>query len=161
MLRSGKGTDPLLNMGIAMRVLIVEDEPLLALQLEDELIEAGHEAVGFAMSSAEALELANRTMPDLVLLDVYLSNGSKGTDVAGRLAEAAAVVFVTATADELPDDLAGAIGVIEKPYTSRGMAAALRWIGRAAAGGVPPPPPAGLRLAPGFMPGSNGLYALA
>ena len=48
-----------------LRVLIVEDEALLALQIELLLLEAGHEPVGHAMDCEEAIELARETHPDL------------------------------------------------------------------------------------------------
>jgi DNA-binding response OmpR family regulator len=138
--------------------MIVEDEPLLALQLEDELIDAGHDVVGCAMTASEATTLAGDEQPDLVLLDVYLQGGSTGIEIAPWLAQDAVVVFLTAAADELPGDLAGAVGVIEKPYSSRAMRAALAWLAQAIDRGVPPPPPYSLRLAPHFQPRADGLY---
>lgn len=143
-----------------MRVLIVEDEPLLALQLEDALLANAHTVVGFAFTSREAVTLAKQTRPDLLLLDLYLDDGPTGTRVAHQLAASFHTVFITGSSEELPDDLAGAVGIIKKPYTGRGLTDALKWLGLATSGGVPPPPPPSLKLAPGFMPNARGLYEL-
>ncbi len=145
--------------GDHLKILIVEDEPMLAYQLEDELAEAGHEVVGCAMSSGEAIALAERTQPDLVLLDIQLSDGRTGLSAARRLyARRRAIVFLTASARTLPQDLAGAVGVIEKPWSTSGLQSAVRFLSAGLSRGASPPPPGCLRLAAGCAPASSGLY---
>jgi CheY-like chemotaxis protein len=142
--------------------MIVEDEPMLAFQLEDEVREAGHDVVGCAVTSTEALEMAAATNPDLVFLDLQLADGATGIRAAQDLvAGHAAVVFVTASARDLPSDLAGAIGVIDKPYSNAGIRSALRFLAKGLCGGVLPPPPLSLRLAPQWTPGKSGLFSFA
>jgi DNA-binding response OmpR family regulator len=145
-----------------LRILIVEDEPILAFHLEDELADAGHQVVGCAMSADEARNLATSLSPDLVLMDVALADGMTGVEVARDLARKGGhVVFVTASDRALPGDMAGAVGVIQKPFSSHGLRAAMGFLGRALGEGVPPPPPPSLRLAPHCVPGDNGLYCFA
>src|SRR4028119_774104 len=68
-----------------LRVLIVEDEALLAMQVECLLLEAGHEPVGHALDSGEALTLARALSPDLALVDVHLRDGLTGVEVMRAL----------------------------------------------------------------------------
>lgn len=133
-----------------LRVLIVEDEALLAMQLEAFLMDAGHEVVGWATASAEALEMFQRTKPDLVFVDMHLADGPTGTTVAREIRrnDSSVVVFITANASMLPDDLEGAIGVIGKPYSLQGIEAALRYLHE----GIRTPPP-GCELPPSLTLG--------
>ena len=111
------------------RILIVEDEILIALELESLLQDAGHEVVGIAASSQEAAALGLQLRPDLAFVDVHLADGPTGVDVARRLADqGVAVLFMTANAKRIPEDYAGAKGVISKPYTERGVRQALAYV---------------------------------
>jgi len=137
----------------ALRVLVVEDEALLAMHLEDFLEEEGHTVVGSAVSSREALELAAATEPDLALVDIHLVDGPTGLEVGRYIAQSlgVAVVFMTANAKRIPDDFVGAIGVVAKPYTNHGLSAALRFLIQAIRSPPPPmPEPTSLKLAPTF-----------
>ena len=133
------------------RVLVVEDEGLLAMQLEDMLRAAGHHVSGWATSLDEAKRLVDGIDFDIAFVDVHLADGPTGIEVAEYIDErsAATVVFMTANAKRLPSDLAGAVGVISKPYTQAGFGAALRYL---AEGIRTPPPtlrrPSGLTLSP-------------
>ena len=112
-------TDP----AAGLDVLIVEDEALLALELSFIVREAGCNDVGHAMDSQEALSLASTLHPDLALVDVHLSDGPTGVDVARAIVEEcqAVALFMTANVKRLPEDFAGACGVIGKPDAVRGM----------------------------------------
>ncbi|MGX1308783.1 DNA-binding response OmpR family regulator [Amorphus suaedae] len=68
-----------------MRVLIVEDEWLVAEDLEYEISEAGYEVTGIARTMAEALSEANASRPDIAVMDVRLAGGDCGVDVARKL----------------------------------------------------------------------------
>jgi len=137
----------------ALDVLIVEDEALLAEELAFLVREAGLRDVGRAMSSAEAIALACALTPDLALVDVHLKDGPTGIEAARLIVEdcGAVVLFMTANVRRLPDDYAGACGVIGKPYSEQAVRRALAYLevclreGRA-----PGPPPLGLSLAPRF-----------
>ncbi|QRM30470.1 response regulator [Microvirga sp. VF16] len=113
-----------------LRILIVEDEILIALELESLLQDLGHEVVGMATSSEEALSLGQDIKPDLAFVDVHLADGPTGVDVARILAaqHQVTVLFMTANAKRIPEDFAGAWGVIAKPYTERGVREALSYL---------------------------------
>ncbi|WP_243374468.1 response regulator [Microvirga solisilvae] len=113
-----------------LRILIVEDEFLIALELESLLQEAGHEVVGIAASSDEAVALGRELSPDLAFVDIHLADGLTGIDVARELSDRhhVTVLFMTANAKRIPEDFAGARGVIAKPYTERGVKEALAYV---------------------------------
>lgn len=112
----------------ALNVLIVEDEALVAAELELLVEEAGHRAVGSAIDSDEAVEIAERTRPDLAFVDVHLGDGPTGVATARRLADLGVrVIFMTANPKRLPPDGAGAIGIVPKPYAPGGVRQALNY----------------------------------
>jgi CheY-like chemotaxis protein len=114
----------------SLRVLIVEDEILIALELESLLQDAGHSVVGIAASSDEAFAMGGEFRPDLAFVDVHLADGPTGVEVARRLARehGIMVLFMTANAKRIPDDFAEAHGVIAKPYTERGVQQAIDYV---------------------------------
>jgi DNA-binding NarL/FixJ family response regulator len=83
------------------RVLIVEDEPLIALDLEATLQTLGFDVCGRASNAREAVQLATSRQPDLVLMDLYLEEGCEGTKAAKWLNDACdiPVLFVTRYGD--------------------------------------------------------------
>jgi two-component SAPR family response regulator len=114
-----------------MRVLIVEDEALLALELESEIEIAGHQVIGQAASSGEAKAIAEREKPDFAFVDISLVDGPTGIDVGRFLAShSIPYVFVSGNIKRLPEDFAGAIGAIEKPYTMNGLQNALAFLAK-------------------------------
>lgn len=136
-----------------LSVLIVEDEALLAMELEELVDQAGHKVVGWATSSQEAKDLVSRVEADIAFVDVHLTDGPTGLDVAQYVAQTkrSMVVFMTANPKRIPDDMPGAVGVIAKPYTMGGLLSALRYLQE----GVRSPPPAserpvGFTLSPSF-----------
>lgn len=133
-----------------LRVLIVEDEVLIAMELELIVGDVGCEVVGIATDSKSALSLATEYEPDLAFVDINLDDGPTGIDVAEKLAEAGKteVVFTSASRARIPSDFTGALGAIDKPYTETGMKTALGYLHK---GLLDPPPgthPASLRLSP-------------
>ena len=123
----------------ALRILVVEDEVLIALELECLLDDLGHVTVGIAGSSAEAIALGRSAEPDVAFVDIHLVDGPTGVEVARALASdpRITVVFMTANAKRIPDDFAGAIGVIAKPYSESVVASILDWVADRRAGRVP------------------------
>ena len=125
------------------RVLVVEDEPLVAFDTEHFLSQEGYEIVDTVDTVAAAVAAIDGDEPiHLVLVDVSLSDGS-GVDVA-RAAQARGiqVVFVTGNFPEEARTLA--IGCLTKPYQQRDLLAALNAVEKAI-GGKPPK-----RLPPSF-----------
>lgn len=128
-----------------LSALLVEDEAILAMHLEECLIESGYDVVGIATTSEEAMQLARALKPDLAFLDIHLADGPTGVEVARAIAQdcGALVIFMTANEKLIPEDYAGAAGVIAKPYSQFGVVSALRFIegcmSKKAAPGKPPP----------------------
>jgi DNA-binding NarL/FixJ family response regulator len=68
-----------------MKVLIVEDEAIIAMHLEMLVVEFGHEVFGIAASTDEAIALAIACRPDVALMDIRLRFGSGGIEAAREL----------------------------------------------------------------------------
>ena len=101
-----------------LRVLIVEDQAILAMELELVLADCGCDVVGCAMDSAGALAIAEHERPDLALIDVNLLDGMTGPQIAQTVVAdyGAAVVFLTANPEQIPEGFAGALGAVCKPF---------------------------------------------
>ena len=126
-----------------MNILIVEDETLLALELECQLEDSGHHVIGTAASKDQAMDLLAHQKPDFAFVDIQLIDGPTGVEIGRNLAEnAIPFVFVTGNLKRIPDDFAGAMGAIEKPYTMNGLQNALGYLsGRLNGSGQEPAPP--------------------
>ncbi|NKM31919.1 response regulator [Rhizobium laguerreae] len=136
-----------------MNVMIVEDEVLLAMELESEVEAAGHEVAGIAMNSRQAHELLASQKPDFAFVDVQLMDGPTGIDIGVSLAAAGIPFdFVTGNIKRLPPDFAGALGAIEKPYTMNGMKNALNYSSAIVSENEGPETPASLVLANDSQP---------
>ncbi len=87
-----------ISQQVASDVLIIEDEPLIALDLEAIMTEVGHNVVGIARTHREALALAKGRKIGLILADIQLADGSSGLDAVNDLVEfvEAPVIFITA-----------------------------------------------------------------
>ena len=98
--------------------MIVEDQALLAMELELVLGESGCDVVGCAMDKAGAFAIAERERPDLALIDINLLDGMTGPRIAQRLVSefGSAVVFLTANPEQIPEGFAGALGAVSKPF---------------------------------------------
>lgn len=88
---------------LATDVLIIEDEPIVALDLERLISELGHQVAGVACTRGEAVELAHASDPGLVLADVRLADGSSGVDAVVDILESfdIPVIFITAFPERL------------------------------------------------------------
>jgi DNA-binding NarL/FixJ family response regulator len=83
-------------------ILIVEDEPLIAEDIQGYLEESGFGVVGIANSGAMALEMLSKTKPDALLLDINLGSGPDGIELAGIIRQQYQLpfVFLTSHADK-------------------------------------------------------------
>lgn len=128
-----------------MRILIVEDEVIIALHLEAALLAYGHRVIGFARDSRSAKVLAQDKHPDLALVDVKLADGETGPEIARHLnGMDILVLFMTANVDLVPDDFAGALGVIPKPIAEHMLKHAVSYAEDRHRGERPTEPPCGL-----------------
>ena len=84
-----------------IRVLIVEDEFLIALHMETSLMELGHTVCGTTSSGEDAVRLAREEEPDVVIIDINLQGEMDGIETAGRIRSfsTTAVIFVTGYSD--------------------------------------------------------------
>lgn len=112
-----------------LRVMIVEDQALLAMELELILADSGCDVVGCAMDRAGALAIADRERPDLALIDVNLLDGMTGPQIARWLVaeQGTAVVFVTANLEQIPDGFSGALGAVSKPFDEQTIRAVVQF----------------------------------
>lgn len=115
------------------RILIVEDEYIVAADLATKLIKLGYEVVGTAASGGEATQLAEQHRPDVVLMDIQLQGSMSGTEAAEviRQKTGCPIIFVTAFAAVFLRDPAimQPPGLcISKPFSSTQLKAALRTV---------------------------------
>jgi CheY-like chemotaxis protein len=119
----------------AASVLIIEDEYLLAADISKIVTEMGHEVCGAAAGCAEAIALAERCKPTLVLADIQLRDGESGEDAVNQIRKRVAteVIFVTAHASRLARAEGGVAAIIEKPFRPEALKQAMgRALARAA-----------------------------
>ena len=122
---------PLKSSVTPLRVLIVEDESLVALDIEERLLKLGYGVAGVVDNGADALRLARAFKVDLVLMDIHISGDLDGIQTAETLRETAdiPVVFLTAHADEATLLRAGEtepFGYILKPFDERELRATIQ-----------------------------------
>ena len=109
------------------RILIVEDEPLVAFDTEHALTEAGYEVVGTVDSVEAALDMVRDKSIDLALIDLGLTDGGNGVEVAAAArSQGMHVLFVTGRCPRGAASLG--LGCLEKPYSQRDLRAALEAI---------------------------------
>lgn len=127
------------------RILVVEDEPLVAFDNEHLLGEAGYQVVATVDTVAEAVRWIAGAALDLVLTDISLHGDGNGLDVA-RAANKKGVPVLFVTGECPPEAQPLAIGCLDKPYSSRTLNAALDAVDRTLRGKAPRKLPRGLSL---------------
>ena len=92
-----------LRASAATDVLIIEDEPIIAMDIEELVQNCGHRVVGVAATEAEAVAIAAREKPGLILADINLGIGGDGSSAVARILKhhKAPVIFVTAYPERL------------------------------------------------------------
>ncbi|WP_207484018.1 response regulator [Arenibaculum pallidiluteum] len=128
-----------------MRILIVEDEALVALDLQECLERLGHEVVGIVRSAAEVRALPEESAPDVAFVDLHLGEDEFGPDIARLVRErfGSICLYVTGNAETAMSHRDGAFGVLSKPVADPALASALACLERIRAG-HPPGPAAGV-----------------
>ncbi len=112
------------------KILIVEDEQIIAMALEETLISLGYQVIGKAASGEEAIELIQQQLPDLILMDIMLGNGYDGIQTAHIVDQQShiPVIFLTALSDESTLQSIKAVnpfGYLIKPCDDRELVAAI------------------------------------
>lgn len=113
----------MVTYGRMASILIIEDDPLIALALEYLVKDMGHVVIGSAARTAQAERLASDRAPDLVLADIRLAGGDDGIDTVRSLRRKHdfPVIFITGQAsefdleerEEMPTDIAA---IVAKPF---------------------------------------------
>lgn len=108
----------------APTLMIVEDEIILAMELEEKLADMGYQVVGRVTSGEDALQKAGELLPDLVVMDIRLDGGLDGIETAKLLRKkyAVPVVYLTAYTDEKTlqrAKLTEPFGYLVKPYSEQ------------------------------------------
>jgi DNA-binding response OmpR family regulator len=109
------------------RILIVEDEALVAMELQFVLEDLGHDVVGTAADARTARNLVRENDVDLALVDIHLSDGPTGVELGRELGQemGVTVLFMTANPGMVRQGVAGTIGVLSKPTDERAVQTAV------------------------------------
>ncbi|MEC7764750.1 MAG: response regulator [Pseudomonadota bacterium] len=103
------------------RILVIEDEAIIAMDLQDIVADMGHAITGVARTERGAVDLAGKETPDLILSDIQLADGSSGIDAVNAILKSAGdipVIFITAFPERLlTGERPEPAFVITKPYS--------------------------------------------
>jgi DNA-directed RNA polymerase specialized sigma24 family protein len=113
---------------IASDVMIIEDEPVIAMELENLVEGLGHRVTGIARTHAEAISLANEKPPGVILADIRLADESSGLDAVSELLQSFEVpaIFITAYPERfLTGDRPEPTFLIVKPFQPSMVSAVL------------------------------------
>ena len=118
----------------SLRVLIVEDEFFISLDTKRLLHKLGHVVVAVAVSADQAVDIAERERPDVVLMDIRLIGTRDGIDAAEEIRRRLGIgsIFVTANTDPRTRQRAAAVqpmGFLEKPLTEQRLRVGLQAVG--------------------------------
>ena len=110
-----------------LKVMIAEDDLLMADMLEDVLIRSGYEVCGIARTVEKAVELGERHKPDLAILDLRLAEGGIGTEIAARLNRhgSLGVLYASGNAGQMGLTKADGEACLGKPYRAVDVVRAL------------------------------------
>jgi two-component system, response regulator PdtaR len=113
----------------ATRILVAEDNDLVALTLEEQLKSQGYDVIAVAHTGAEAIDLAARLSPDLIIMDIRMPE-VEGTEAAGRINAQRPTPIIMLTAYTDRDTIrrageAGALGYLVKPVNEAELAPAI------------------------------------
>jgi DNA-directed RNA polymerase specialized sigma24 family protein len=113
---------------LTQRVIVVEDNPLLAMEIGSLVADMGHVVCGTAATEREAMEIVELEQPTLALVDVRLADGDSGVEIARHLRQKRSLrtIFVTAFDGDIEELDACHLGqIVRKPFTSEAIKAAI------------------------------------
>ncbi|WP_293825754.1 response regulator [uncultured Brevundimonas sp.] len=130
------------------RILIIEDEALVAMELRFILEDLGHQVVGVAATARAARDLVRENDVDLALVDIHLSDGPTGIALGRELGQdmGVSVLFMTANPGMVREGVAGAIGALSKPTDEQAVETAVDYALRRRHGQSVEYAPPGLQL---------------
>lgn len=125
-----------------VRVLIAEDDLMIADMIEEILIEEGYEVCGIARTVAKAVALAHQHKPDLAVLDLRLAGGGLGTEIASQLAASGrmGILYATGNVSQLDLNTAEGDACLAKPFRPSDLLRALEIVAEIVATGTASPP---------------------
>jgi DNA-binding response OmpR family regulator len=133
------------------KVLIAEDDLMIADMLEMSLVDSGYEVCGIARTVAEAVALARRHKPDFAVIDIRLADGDLGTEIAGQLDAHGRPGVLYASGNISSAMLSGAMGhaCLTKPYRFPDLLRSLEIVAEIVATGKASQPfPRGFQILP-------------
>ena len=103
------------------KILIVEDEGILAIKTRIDLEEMGHEVMGIVDNGKDAIEIALKEKPDLILMDIVLKGSLNGIEATGKICEGngCKIIYMTAHTDDITVEAAKRtrhVGFLFKPF---------------------------------------------
>lgn len=118
-----------METSLSGRILVIEDEAVIALDLQSIISDMGHAITGVGRTRDGAVSLAEKERPDLILSDIQLADGSSGVDAVNDILAAAGeipVVFITAFPERLlTGERPEPAFVITKPYSEEQVQSAI------------------------------------
>jgi two-component sensor histidine kinase/HPt (histidine-containing phosphotransfer) domain-containing protein/CheY-like chemotaxis protein len=132
-----------------MKVMIAEDDLLMADMLQDVLVENGYEVCGIARTVEEGVTLGRRCKPDLALLDLRLADGGLGTEIAARLdiPGRPGILYATGNGSQIRLTTANGEAVLDKPYRTEDVVRGLKIVEQIVRTGKASPPfPGGFQV---------------
>ena len=113
------------------RILVVEDESIVAFNLQQRLSMLGYDVPAIAVSGQESIDLVSQMRPDLVLMDIHIQGDMDGIEVAAKLREthAVPVIYLTAYSEDSTLERARRTrpyGYLLKPFSERELHATIQ-----------------------------------
>jgi two-component system, response regulator PdtaR len=134
-----------------LKVLIAEDDLMIADGAQEVLVECGYEVCGIARTVAEGVALGLRHKPDLALIDLRLADGGLGTEIATRLGPFGrlGVLYATGNVSHLTRSAANGDACLAKPYSAADLQRGMEIVAGIVANGTASPPfPRGFQVLP-------------
>jgi len=122
---------PAANPGVGTKVMIVEDEAVVALHLRQELTKLGHVVGGMATTGEQALKMVEEVFPDIILMDIHIQGEMDGIETARRIPRYLhiPVVYLTAYSEDTTLKRAAdtyPYGYLIKPFLDRELHATIK-----------------------------------
>lgn len=133
---------------MSARILIIEDEAIVAMELRFVLEDLGYQVVGTAAEARTAREIVREEDIDLALVDIHLSDGPTGVELGRELGQekGVTVLFMTANPGMVRNGVTGTLGVLTKPTDERAVETAVEYALRRRQGRPIEYAPPGLQL---------------
>ena len=133
------------------KVLIAEDDLIIADMAEMVLVEHGYEVCGIARTVPEAVALGRHHKPDLAVFDQRLADGGFGTEIAAQLGapDGLGILYATGNTAHVMQNAVNGQGCLAKPYSPADLLRSLELVAEIVATGTASPPfPLGFQLLP-------------